>query len=63
MCVCGGGGCSDESYIDLGSPRLKLQRDTLEFTRVNFSTLSVWCFNTADKSFVPGPLLKMVHGG
>ena len=90
----GPGLCLDESYIDLGSPRLALQRDTLGFTRVKlpvcaafcsgtglrslyhplshfgtgkpssfFSTLSIWGFSTADKSFVLGQLLKVVHGG
>ena len=29
----------------------------------NFSTLSIWGFSTADKTFVLGQLLKVVHGG
>ena len=44
------GQCLDESYIDLGSPRLALQRDTLGFTRAKLHICAAFWSGTGLKS-------------
>ena len=42
--------CLDESQIDLGSPRLALQKDTLWFTRVKLPVCTAFCSGTGLRS-------------